>query len=50
VTEETATLEHSTDTIEIEKVIIRLAGDSGDGMQLAGWPLHGRFRCLSATT
>jgi 2-oxoglutarate/2-oxoacid ferredoxin oxidoreductase subunit alpha len=44
VTEETATLEHSTDTLQVEKVVIRLAGDSGDGMQLAG----GRFTDASA--
>jgi 2-oxoglutarate ferredoxin oxidoreductase subunit alpha len=44
VTEETATLEHPTETLEVEKVVIRLAGDSGDGMQLAG----GRFTDASA--
>lgn len=34
--EETATLAVPVETIEMDKVVIRLAGDSGDGMQLAG--------------
>jgi 2-oxoglutarate ferredoxin oxidoreductase subunit alpha len=36
VTDQTATLGTSSETLEIDKVVIRLAGDSGDGMQLAG--------------
>lgn len=44
MTEETATLEQSAETLEVEKIVIRLAGDSGDGMQLAG----GRFTDASA--
>ncbi len=37
VSDETATLPaESTDQEELDKVIIRFAGDSGDGMQLAG--------------
>ncbi|HZD04676.1 MAG TPA: hypothetical protein VE173_07155, partial [Longimicrobiales bacterium] len=34
--DETATLETTSETEELDKVVIRLAGDSGDGMQLAG--------------
>ncbi len=30
------TAEHSSDTVELDSVIIRFAGDSGDGMQLTG--------------
>jgi len=36
VSEETATLPDGTTTLSLDKVVIRLAGDSGDGMQLAG--------------
>jgi 2-oxoglutarate ferredoxin oxidoreductase subunit alpha len=36
VNEESATLEVPISRVEVDKVIIRFAGDSGDGMQLAG--------------
>ncbi len=36
MTEETATLDSKVETLELDKIVIRLAGDSGDGMQLAG--------------
>lgn len=36
VSDNTVTIDTPTDVEEIDKVVIRLAGDSGDGMQLAG--------------
>ncbi len=36
MSEETATLTGESTTLHLDKVVIRLAGDSGDGMQLAG--------------
>ena len=38
MSDETATLEvpSDTDKTEVDRVVIRMAGDSGDGMQLAG--------------
>ena len=36
MSDETATLDVSTETTEMDRVVIRMAGDSGDGMQLAG--------------
>lgn len=45
MSEETATLISPASTIELDQVVIRLAGDSGDGMQLAG----ARFTDASAT-
>ena len=44
MSEETATLTDGRTTLHVDKVVIRLAGDSGDGMQLAG----GRFTDASA--
>ena len=41
---------HEHQTTELDRVVIRFAGDSGDGMQLTGTPVHlGELRC-SATT
>ncbi len=36
MSDNTVTIDTPTDVEEIDKVVIRLAGDSGDGMQLAG--------------
>ncbi len=36
MTEKTATLDAPPETVILDSVVIRLAGDSGDGMQLAG--------------
>ena len=36
MSDETATLEVPSDATELNRVVIRMAGDSGDGMQLAG--------------
>ena len=33
---DSATIDETDDPISLDKVIIRFAGDSGDGMQLAG--------------
>ncbi len=36
MSEDTATLQAPAETIQLDRIVIRLAGDSGDGMQLAG--------------
>ena len=39
-----ADLDHTSEPIELDRVIVRFAGDSGDGMQLTG----DRFSSASA--